>query len=75
MNSANAFAEALRQYRRARGLTQAELAENAHLSERAISDLERGLKLPQRGTVRLLAGALAGCASEGDTAGWPTRSS
>jgi transcriptional regulator with XRE-family HTH domain len=48
----------LRRHRRAIGLTQAELAEQAHLSERAISDLERGLKNPQRATVRLLIRAL-----------------
>jgi transcriptional regulator with XRE-family HTH domain len=53
------FAEELRRYRRARGLTQGELAEQAQLSERAISDLERGLKVPQRGTVQMLAEALA----------------
>ena len=58
MYSASAFAEALQQHRHARGLTQAELAERAHLSERAISDLERGLKNPQRATVRLLTQAL-----------------
>jgi predicted ATPase/transcriptional regulator with XRE-family HTH domain len=59
VNSGYAFAEALQRHRRARGLTQAELAEQAHLSERAISDLERGLKNPQRATVRLLTEALA----------------
>src|SRR5438132_11115905 len=53
------FADALRHHRRARGLTQAELAERAQLSERAISDLERGLKSPQRATIRLLVEALA----------------
>jgi predicted ATPase/transcriptional regulator with XRE-family HTH domain len=58
VNSASAFAEALQQHRHSRGLTQAELAEHAHLSERAISDLERGLKKPQRVTVRLLTEAL-----------------
>jgi transcriptional regulator with XRE-family HTH domain len=52
------FAELLREHRLARGLTQAELAQHAGLSERAISDLERGLKRPKRGTVRLLATAL-----------------
>jgi transcriptional regulator with XRE-family HTH domain len=41
-------------------LTQAELAEQAGLSEREVSDLERGLrKHPQRATVRLLIAALA----------------
>src|SRR5262245_14681128 len=39
-------------------MTQAELAERAGLSERAISDLERGLKAPQRATMRLLVDAL-----------------
>src|SRR5262249_9023103 len=38
---------------------QAELAEKAGLSERAISDLERGLKNPLPATVRLLIQALA----------------
>jgi predicted ATPase/DNA-binding XRE family transcriptional regulator len=39
-------------------MTQAELAVRAGLSERAISDLERGLKTPQRATIRLLIDAL-----------------
>ena len=44
----------------AAGLTQEELAESANLSARAISDLERGIKLtPRKDTVRLLADALA----------------
>ncbi len=59
MDRTSAFAKALRQHRGERRLTQQELAERAHLSERAISDLERGLKIPQRATVRLLIGALA----------------
>ena len=59
VDSAFAFSEALQRHRRARGLTQAELAEQAHLSVRAVSDLERGLKHPQRATVRLLTQALA----------------
>ncbi len=54
MNGAAVFGEALRKQRIARRLTQAELAEKAELSERAISDLERGLKHPQRASVRLL---------------------
>src|ERR1041384_7272321 len=58
METELSFAEALRQHGRERGLTQAELAERAHLSERAISDLERGLKSPQRATMRLLAEGL-----------------
>jgi DNA-binding XRE family transcriptional regulator len=49
------FAELLRQHRLALGLTQGELAERAGLSERAISDLERGLKrAPRASTVQLL---------------------
>jgi predicted ATPase/DNA-binding CsgD family transcriptional regulator/DNA-binding XRE family transcriptional regulator len=54
----SSFGETLQRHRRARGLTQADLAEKAHVSERAISDLERALKRPQRATVRLLAEAL-----------------
>ena len=49
------FGDLLRRERRALGLTQAELAERAQLSERAISDMERGLKTPHRTTLRLLA--------------------
>ena len=46
------FADLLQRYRRAAGLTQEELAERAHLSERGISNLERGVRrLPQRSTV------------------------
>jgi transcriptional regulator with XRE-family HTH domain len=59
VNGAAAFGHALRDHRYALRLTQAELAERAGLSERAISDLERGLKTPQRATVRLLIGALS----------------
>ena len=58
MNGVAGFGEALRKHRHARGLTQLELAELAGLSERAVSDLERGLKHPQRATVRLLIDAL-----------------
>jgi tetratricopeptide (TPR) repeat protein/transcriptional regulator with XRE-family HTH domain len=54
------FASLLRGYRLASGLTQEALAERAHLSARAISDLERGLKRsPRRDTVELLATALS----------------
>jgi predicted ATPase/DNA-binding XRE family transcriptional regulator len=56
----SAFGELLRQYRRSAGMSQEELAEQATLSVRAISDLERGLKYrPRRDTVQLLANALA----------------
>jgi non-specific serine/threonine protein kinase len=58
MNGVAGFGEALRKHRHARRLTQLELAELAGLSERAVSDLERGLKHPQRATVRLLIDAL-----------------
>ena len=54
-----AFGELLKRYRVAAGLTQAQLAERAGLSERAISDLERGARrAPQRATLQLLAEAL-----------------
>src|ERR671930_1282686 len=54
-----AFGELLKRYRVAAGLTQAQLAERAGLSERAISDLERGARrVPQRATLQLLAEAL-----------------
>jgi len=52
------LAQVLRQRRLAAGLTQAELAERARLSLRAISDIERGLKRPYRDTVARLADAL-----------------
>jgi predicted ATPase/DNA-binding XRE family transcriptional regulator len=55
---AQQFGQALRDHRYARRLTQAELAESAGLNERAIGDLERGLKAPQRATVHLLVEAL-----------------
>lgn len=53
------FAELLRRYRLAAGLTQDELAELAHLSVRAIGELERGgRRTPRKDTVALLADAL-----------------
>jgi transcriptional regulator with XRE-family HTH domain len=55
----SSFAELLRETRLTRGFTQGELSERAQLSERAISDLERGLKrAPRASTVRLLVAAL-----------------
>jgi predicted transcriptional regulator len=54
MDHTPGFGKALRQHRVSLGLTQAQLAERAGLSQRAISDLERGLKHPQRATLRLL---------------------
>jgi predicted ATPase/transcriptional regulator with XRE-family HTH domain len=54
------FGGLLKRHRMAAGLSQEALAERAQLSARAISDLERGLKLaPRRDTVALLAEALA----------------
>ena len=53
------FGEALRQHRRAAGLTQEELAARSGLSVRAIRDLERGRSArPYPRSVRLLAAAL-----------------
>src|SRR5262249_12245438 len=49
----------LRDFRRAAGLTQEELAERAGVSVRSISDLERsGAHVPRRDTVSLLVQAL-----------------
>jgi DNA-binding XRE family transcriptional regulator len=57
-----AFGELLKRYRLAAGLSQERLAERAGLSERAVSDLERGLRrAPQRATLQLLALALGLC--------------
>src|SRR5437764_8045984 len=59
MRQIPAFGALLKRYRQAAGLTQEALAEQAGLSTRAISDLERGLKLrPHKDTVALLATAL-----------------
>jgi non-specific serine/threonine protein kinase len=53
------FGDVLRRFRLAASLTQEQLAEQAGLSVRGISDLERGLKpRPHRETVVLLANAL-----------------
>ncbi len=53
------FAHMLRRHRRAAGLTQGRLAECAGLSERAVSDLERGEKrAPRRDTLKRLVDAL-----------------
>ena len=55
----DSFAALLRRYRRAAGLTQAQVAERANLSERAVSDLERDDgRVPRRDTLHLLARAL-----------------
>jgi tetratricopeptide (TPR) repeat protein/transcriptional regulator with XRE-family HTH domain len=53
------FGLLLRRHRRAAGLTQEELAEQAGLSVRAIGDLERGVRFtPRRDTLELLIEAL-----------------
>ena len=54
------FASVLKEWRSARGLTQEELAEQAGLSARLISDLERGIiHRPRRETIRMLADGLS----------------
>jgi transcriptional regulator with XRE-family HTH domain len=57
------FGDLLRRYRMVSGLTQAALAERAGLSERGLSDLERGVRrAPYVDTVVRLAAALGwGC--------------
>src|SRR5262245_60922075 len=52
------FRSLLRQHRRAVGLTQAELARRAGLSERTIQDLERGISIPRHETADRLFAAL-----------------
>jgi non-specific serine/threonine protein kinase len=53
------FGDLLREYRRAAGLTQEELAERAGVSPRSISELERGgAHVPRRDTIGLLVRAL-----------------
>jgi predicted ATPase/transcriptional regulator with XRE-family HTH domain len=54
------FGHALRRFRVVAGFSQAELAERAGLSERGVSNLERGIRSsPRPETVRMLADALA----------------
>ena len=57
-DGATIFGRLLREYRRAAGLTQAELAERAGLSERGIQNLERGARRPYPATLERLASAL-----------------
>jgi predicted ATPase/transcriptional regulator with XRE-family HTH domain len=54
-----AFAELLFRHRLAAGLGQKELASRSGLSERAIRDLERGLRVPRWHSARSIASALA----------------
>ncbi len=65
-----AFAEALRQARRRRGLTQEQLAFAAGLDRTAMSLLERALRSPSLETVFSIAAALEMSAADlvGDTA-------
>jgi transcriptional regulator with XRE-family HTH domain len=50
----------LRKHRLAAGLSQEELAERAGISARAVSDIERGLRMaPRPETIRMLADAFA----------------
>ncbi len=57
--SSQSFGDLLRHYRLAAGLTQEELAEQAGLSVRGLSDLERGARrAPRRETIQLLSEAL-----------------
>src|SRR6516164_3160115 len=59
------FGTLLKRYRLAAGVTQEELAAQAGLSPRGISDLERGARrAPRRETVQLLAEALHLSAAE-----------
>ncbi|MBV9278942.1 MAG: helix-turn-helix transcriptional regulator, partial [Chloroflexi bacterium] len=59
LEQAPTFAQLLKGYRLAAGLTQDELAARANLSVRAISDLERGVKTrPYLNTVQVLSDAL-----------------
>ena len=54
------FGALLRRYRLTAGLSQEALAERARLSTEGVSALERGFRrTPQRGTLALLANALA----------------
>jgi tetratricopeptide (TPR) repeat protein/transcriptional regulator with XRE-family HTH domain len=63
--SSQTFGDLLRRYRLAAGLTQEELADQAGLSVRGLSDLERGARrAPRRETVQLLAEALRLSAAE-----------
>ena len=57
--SSRSFAELLREYRHAAGLTQEQLAERAKLSPRTLRKLESGAsRVPRRDTMLLLADAL-----------------
>ena len=55
---AKTFGAFLAQVRRAQGLTQAELAEQLHVTDKAVSRWERGVGLPDINTLEPLADAL-----------------
>lgn len=58
MNDTSPFAELLRDWRRRRGLSQLELAQEAGVSQRHLSFLELGRSTPSRGMVLRLGAAL-----------------
>jgi len=58
-DSSPSFSALLRQYRRARGLTQQQLAARASFSEIYVALIEQGQRCPPIATVRALADALA----------------
>ena len=55
---AKTFGDFLAQVRRTQGLTQAELAEQLHVTDKAVSRWERGIGLPDINTLEPLADAL-----------------
>ena len=61
---AGVFAGLLRRYRHREGLSQEALAEACGMSNRAVSDLERGVSRPRARTVRMLAEVLRLSAAE-----------
>jgi transcriptional regulator with XRE-family HTH domain len=62
------FGTLLRRLRQEAGLTQAQLAERARLSQRGLQDLERGIhQAPHQGTLDLLAMALGLSGQDGVT--------
>ncbi len=55
---ARTFGNYLSRMRKAQGLTQAELAEQLHVTDKAVSRWERGIGLPDINTLEPLADAL-----------------
>jgi transcriptional regulator with XRE-family HTH domain len=53
-----AFGERMREVRQKQGLTQVELSERSGLPQARISELERGARMPNLGTILRLAVAL-----------------